>query len=408
MISELDLQINYPRNYVEPQIIRINDADSKNRDYSKTLNLSLKRFFSQAVRISLRNPVQAFSFFKTVRYQIKSAGIRARLEQEGVHVPPIVIYSITNRCNLHCKGCYHQALRAFAKPDLSDEEMRRVVTNAKELGVSFFVIAGGEPLTRKELFNITKDNPEIIFFIFTNGLLIDDQVISQLKRQKNVVPIVSLEGYEQDTDTRRGKGVFGQLQKIVTKLHDAGIFFGTSLTMTRSNLADVTDEKFVKTLMKQGCQLFLYVEYTPIREGTEDWVITNEQRAQLSDKMNSLRARNSALFVAVPGDEEQFGGCLAAGKGFVHISAEGNVEACPFAPYSDCNLKEVSLREALQSRLLRAIRDNQENISETAGGCALWEKREWVRSLITPETYPVSEPEGTEPEPLESLVIVPL
>jgi MoaA/NifB/PqqE/SkfB family radical SAM enzyme len=101
--------------------------------------------------------------------------------------------------------------------------------------------------------------------------------------------------------------------------------------------------------------------------------------------MDSLRRRNRVLFVAVPGDEKQFGGCLAAGKGFVHISAEGNVEACPFAPYSDSNLRNMSLREALQSRLLKAIRDNQESLQEGQGGCALWDRREWVQSLCTPE-----------------------
>ena len=331
-----------------------------------------------------------------MRSQIKSARVRAKLEKEGVHVPPIIIYSITNRCNLHCKGCYHQALRAFAKPELNDEEMRRIISEAKGLGVSFFVIAGGEPLVRKELLNITRDNPEIIFFIFTNGLLIDEAVLSQLKQQKNVVPIISLEGYEEDTDGRRGKGVYGQLQKTINKLHQAGIFFGTSLTMTRSNLVAVTDGKFVNALMKQGCKLFMYVEYTPIREGTEDWVITDQQRTQVAGLMNSLRARNKALFVAVPGDEEQFGGCLAAGKGFVHISAEGNVEACPFAPFSDCNLKEVSLREALQSRLLQAIRDNEGNLKEGTGGCALWEKRDWVKSLVTPEPLQVHDSEVSD------------
>ena len=307
------------------------------------------------------------------------------------------MYSITNRCNLHCKGCYHQALRAFAKPELNDEEMRLVISEAKDLGVSFFVIAGGEPLVRKELLNITRDNPEIISFIFTNGLLIDEAVLSRLKQQKNVVPIISLEGYEEDTDGRRGKGVYGQLQKTVQKLRNSGIFFGTSLTMTRSNLVTVTDGKFVNALMKQGCKLFMYVEYTPIREGTEDWVITDQQRTQVADLMNSLRATNKALFVAVPGDEEQFRGCLAAGKGFVHISSEGNVEACPFAPFSDCNLKEVSLREALQSRLLQAIRDNEGNLKEGTAGCALWEKRDWVKSLVTPVPLQVHDSEVSDP-----------
>ncbi len=87
----------------------------------------------------------------------------------------------------------------------------------------------------------------------------------------------------------------------------------------------------------------------------------------------------------MPEDEEEMGGCMSAGKGFIHINAEGDVEPCPFAPYSDTNLNESTLREALQSEFLRKIRQNNEHLSETEGGCALWIKREWVRSVLHPE-----------------------
>ena len=98
--------------------------------------------------------------------------------------------------------------------------------------------------------------------------------------------------------------------------------------------------------------------------------------------MAALRAKYRALFVAVPGDEDKFGGCLAGGRGFVHISADGDVEACPFAPYSDTNLRDSSLREALQSELLATIRHNSDQLGEGKGGCALWEQKEWVHSLL--------------------------
>lgn len=382
MMSNLDLQMVYPEYSPAAYSIKIGAERENPGDEVQTLNLSLKRFFTEALLVSLRHPAQAFSFFRTVRHQVKAAGLRQEWEKRGVHVPPIIIYSITNRCNLHCKGCYHQALRAFAKSELSDTEMNRVVKEAKELGVSFMVIAGGEPLVRKELLKITALHPEMVFFIFTNGLLIDGEVLKTLKRQKNVVPVISLEGFQQATDARRGQGVYEQLQAIVRKLHKNAIFFGTSLTVTRDNLQTVTDPEFIRGLWRQGCRLFFYVEYTAIREGTENWVVTESQRGGMPARVNTLRSRNRALFVSVPGDEEQFGGCLAAGKGFIHISAEGNVEPCPFAPYSDANLQQVSLRVALQSKFLKALRENKEQMTEAAGGCALWEKREWVKTLL--------------------------
>ena len=165
-------------------------------------------------------------------------------------------------------------------------------------------------------------------------------------------------------------------------MRSAGVFWGASLTLTRGNFDTVASEEYIRYLVDKGCRLFMMVEYTPVGEGTEDWVLTNEQRADLLAATNAFRAKLPGLFIAFPGDEEQFGGCLAAGRGFVHISPEGNLEPCPFSPYSDANLWDVSLKEGLQSHFLRAIRQNHSQLNETAGGCALWTEREWVRSLL--------------------------
>jgi len=361
------------------------EESSTEGNYRKVLNESLRIFFLDALRITLRNPSQAYSFFRTIRRQKKAARVRSNWEQQGIHVPPIMIFSITNRCNLHCKGCYHQALRQSPQEEMSEDRLRNTITEAKELGISFVVLAGGEPLVREEILDITKGFPEIIFLVFTNGLLINEDILSKLKAQKNVVPIISQEGYETDTDERRGKGVYEGLQRITRNLKSQGIFWGVSLTLTRSNFTTTTDRQFVKNLNNQGCKLFFFVEYTPIIEGTEDWLLTDEQRASLPTLKNSLRSQFPALFVAVPGDEEEIGGCLSAGRGFVHISAEGNVEPCPFVPYSDTNLKDSSLKDALQSEFLKTIRENREQLSETEGSCALWTNRDWVRSLLKVE-----------------------
>jgi len=293
-----------------------------------------------------------------------------------------MIFSITNRCNLHCKGCYHQALQRLSKPEISGEKIRSIFSEARELGISFAVLAGGEPLVRKEILDITKDYPEIICLVFTNGLLIDDPLLAKLKGQRNFVPVISLEGWEEHTDERRGEGVYEHLKRITEKIKSIGLFWSVSLTVTRSNFATITNHQFISSLFNLGCKLFFFVEYTPITEGTEDWVITDEQRANILALRDSFRKEFPALFIAVPGDEEEIGGCLSAGRGFVHISAEGDVEPCPFAPYSDTNLRDSSLKDALQSEFLKTIRENHEKLSETEGGCALWVEREWVRSLL--------------------------
>ncbi|UCH50747.1 MAG: radical SAM protein, partial [Chloroflexota bacterium] len=253
----------------------------KGRNFGKVLNESLSVFFKDALRVTLKDPKQAYFFLRTARWQQKAARVRAKLEREGIHVPPIMIFSITNMCNLHCKGCYNQTLQRSPQAEISEDKIRGIFGEARELGISFMVLAGGEPLVRQEILDITKDYPEIICLVFTNGLLIDDDLMVKLKGQRNFVPVISLEGWEEDTDGRRGEGVYKQLQRIIERIKSTGLFWSVSLTVTRSNFATITNHQFITFLTDLGCKLFFFVEYTPIKEGTEDWVITDAQRADL-------------------------------------------------------------------------------------------------------------------------------
>ena len=346
------------------------------------LNVGLRIFFSEFVRVSLRHPSQAVFFARTVLWQGRAARRRAAEARAGTHVPPIAIFSITNRCNLKCKGCYAQAIRGDTPDKLSPAKLRQIVAEADDLGVSFFVIAGGEPLTRPEIVDIAGDFPHIIFLLVTNGLLLDAALIERLKGQRNTVPVLSIEGNQAETDERRGRGVHERLQGKAAELKRAGIFFSLSFTVTRTNFETVTDRSFVQRAVDDGCRLFLFLEYTPIREGTDEWVITDSQRDAMKSLVSSFRKRFPAVFIAVPWDEKEQGGCLASGRGFVHISAGGDLEPCPFAPYSDANLLHISLRQALQSQFLRAMRENHALFAETEGGCALWKQREKVEALL--------------------------
>ena len=350
--------------------------------YIPTLNRGIRVFFSEFVRVSLTRPGQALFFGRTVLHQLRAAGRRGRLAREGLHVPPIAIFSITDRCNLRCKGCYAQAIRQEGHEELSEEKMRGIVAEAAELGVSFFVIAGGEPLTRPAILDITRDFPQIVFLLITNGMLLDRAMIARLAEQRNTVPVLSLEGTRAETDERRGRGVHERLEQKMRELKSAGVFFSISLTVTRANYDVVTDASFIQRAVAEGCKLFFFMEYTPIREGTDEWVITDAQREGMRGLVAGFRRRFPAVFVAVPWDEEDTGGCLASGRGFVHINASGDLEPCPFAPYSDTNLKKISLREGLQSPFLAAMRSSHDSFAETEGGCALWKRREQVRELL--------------------------
>jgi MoaA/NifB/PqqE/SkfB family radical SAM enzyme len=343
---------------------------------------SVVGLFRDALRISLRQPAQAAFLVRTARWQRQAVARRADWEERGVHVPPFMICSVTNRCNLNCAGCYNKAQHRSVEGEMTEAKLREVLAEASELGISIALLAGGEPLIREDLLRVVRAFPHIVFPVFTNGLLIDDRMIQELKGRRNLVPVLSIEGHAGETDHRRGCGVGERLAAITSRLAAEQVFYGVSFTANRNNLETLLDEAFLREEIRHGCKLFFFIEYVPVQPGTEDLVLTEGQRARLIEAAASLRERLPAIFIAFPGDEEAMGGCLAAGRGFIHISARGDVEPCPFAPYSDASLRDMTIREALNSPLLRAIRENSDGLHDVSGGCALWNKRGWVEAKL--------------------------
>ncbi|MDD1701796.1 MAG: radical SAM protein, partial [Methanoregula sp.] len=273
--------------------------------------------------------------------------------------------------------------RADPARELDPGRLSSLVREASELGVSIIVLAGGEPLIRRaEIAGLARSYPKILFPVFSNGLLIDDAAAAELGKTKNIIPMISFEGFRVETDTRQGDGVYDRLLCVCARLKQNGIFFGCSVTVTRANAGLVTSDTFVREMLAFGARVFVFVEYVPIEPGTEALVLDNGRRTALYAGIDALNKNHPALFIGFPGDEAAYGGCLAAGRGFVHVSASGDLEACPAAPFSDTNLARVSLKEALRSPLLSRIRSHHHLLTETNGGCALWTNRAWVEGLV--------------------------
>lgn len=345
-------------------------------------NKELISLFKLMTRIIYKNP----SYFKTylliLDFQKKSIAKRKSYMKEGISVPPIAIFSVTNKCNLNCAGCYANAQNRCHEDEIDIDIIKKTINEGKELGIATFLLAGGEPLLRKEIFEIAKNNSEIIFPVFTNGTLIDDDIMFSFKYTKNLFPVISLEGNQTFTDDRRGEGIFKRTFELMEKLYRNGIIFGISLTINKNNYNSVVNNNFIKKLYNNGCKAFFFVEYVPTNEEDIQTCLTGEQKSSIPETMESLRNEFNAIFACLPGDEEKYGGCLAAGRGFIHISSTGNLEPCPFAPYSDVNIKDISLKEALQSDLLYEIRSNHDKLTESKGGCTLWENKNWVENII--------------------------
>ena len=356
--------------------------------YIARMNDSIANLVHHAFRLSWHHPRYIFSFFKLARYQKQAARMRTSHQSAGLCVPAFMIVSVTRRCNLHCRGCYSHVAAANENAtgrtaELNAAELERVIDEAADLGVSFVLLAGGEPLVRADdIIEMARRHPRMIFPIFTNGTLMGDKILDAFRQYRNLIPILSIEGGKSGTDNRRGTGVYERVMAGVRKLKRAGIFFGLSFTVTKGNVVELTSRDFVSRLVREDTAVFFYNEYTPIEAGTESLCITSNERENMLRDLQKRRAEFDRLFLAFPGDEERFGGCLSSGRGFIHVAPDGRVESCPFAPFGDSSTRDQSLESALRSPLLEQIRLHHDELEETSGGCALWNRREWVESLI--------------------------
>lgn len=350
--------------------------------YRERFNHRMFRLFLDAGRISGFNPGESIFWLRTWSRQKGKALTRRRESTGEIAVPPILILSSTSRCNLRCKGCYAKKRIDEGRAELSPGRIRTLFEEASALGVSVILIAGGEPLMRPGILQAASLHKDIIFPVFTNGTLLDRKTITFFRKHRNLVPILSTEGGKRRTEERRGQGIYGRTIRNMEQMKKAHILFGMSCTLTSENYQEVTSPDWLRTHYRMGSRLFFMVDYVPQAEADMALCLTAHQKMELPDKIKMLRKVIPSLFISLPGDEQAFGGCLAAGRGFLHISPEGNLEPCPFAPYSDTSLINKGLRDALSSPFMRSIREHHNQLGETTGGCTLWENRKWVDALL--------------------------
>jgi MoaA/NifB/PqqE/SkfB family radical SAM enzyme len=313
-------------------------------------------------------------------FQRRQALRRAAALRRGDTIPAVLIASVTRRCNLDCSGCYAKRLRpegALAPDELSDDRFMELFEEAIGLGVGAILVAGGEPLLRRGLLERLAALRGILVPVFTNGTLIDDEAASLFGG--TLVPVFSIEGDEAFTAERRGVGVHAAALDRARAIRDKGGIFGLSVTVTSRNVDYALSRAFLGKVASLGASVLFLVEYVPVEPGTEELVLNEEQRGRLNDA--ALSTGLPYPVVRLPGDEEKYGGCLAAGRGFIHVAPEGRLEACPFAPFSDSDAGRTGLAAALASPLMRAIRERHGELTETRGGCALRDKAGWVASL---------------------------
>lgn len=352
---------------------------------------AIQKIVQDALKASLKNPRESTFLIKYIHAQKSAVEKRTISEQKGTHIPPFLIASITSSCNLFCKGCYARANHSCGEHpqamELTDKDWEKIFAESAELGISFILLAGGEPLMRKEVIEKAAAFPKVIFPIFTNGTMIDAAWIALFNQYRNLVPVLSMEGNQTQTDDRRGEGIYQTLVSAMNQMDQSGILYGASITVTTENIDTVTSDDFVGALYRKGCKVIIFVEYVPVTDSTSTLAPGDRERKILEDRQSILRrSYQNMIFISFPGDEKHTGGCLAAGRGFFHINAMGGAEPCPFSPYSDTSLKESSLIQALQSPLFLRLSENGMLSGEHDGGCVLFQKEKEVQQLLCDES----------------------
>ncbi len=356
-------------------------------DLQNYLTKGVERVVSEAVRATLKNPRESAFMMKFALSSRAASKKRRAAEDRGEHIPPFLIASITSKCNLHCAGCYSRCSNATTDSEpvrqLTGEDWLRIFDEADELGISFILLAGGEPMLRRDIIEAAGKKQNILFPIFTNGTYIDDRYFELLDRCRNLIPIMSIEGNRDTTDTRRGEGIYDRLIDNMDKLCSRGLIFGASVTVTVKNYKEVTSPEFLDSLSQRGCKAVIFVEYVPVTEESASLAPTDTEREYLAGRILKLREEHPEMvYISFPGDEKSSGGCVAAGRGFFHINSHGGAEPCPFSPYSDVNIKNTSLKAALDSPLFKALQSGGLLNDDHEGGCVLYQKRELVEALI--------------------------
>jgi len=317
-------------------------------------------------------------------------------EKYGCNIPWAILLDPTSACNLRCTGCW--AAEYGNKLNLTFDEIDDIIRQGKELGVYMYIYTGGEPLVRKaDLIRLCEKHDDCVFLCFTNATLIDEKFADEMLRVKNFIPAISLEGDEAATDSRRGKGTYQKVIKAMELLHERKLPYGISSCYTSVNFDSITSEEYYQSLIDLGAYFIWYFHYMPVGNDAAPELLPNpEQRETVYRRIRHLRATKPLFAMDFQNDAEYVGGCIAGGRRYLHINANGDVDPCVFIHYSNANIRDCSLLAALQSPIFMAYHDGQPFNDNMLRPCPMLENPECLRAMVEKTGAHSTDPQSPE------------
>lgn len=355
------------------------------RDAIRTAIEEKNHWYQLILKVYDLDPGVRRAFFENFLFNasLKGSAIQHEVsEREGCNVPWAILLDPTSACNMHCTGCW--AAEYGNKLNLSLETIDSIIRQGKEMGTYMYIYTGGEPLVRKEdLMKICEMHPDCAFLAFTNGSLIDEEFCNEMLRVKNFVPAISLEGFEEANDGRRGEGVYQKVQNAMKLLKEHKLPFGISTCYTSRNVEDVSSEKYFDLIIDSGALFVWFFHYMPVgNDAAVELLPSPEQRELMFNKIREYRKCKPIFSMDFQNDAQYVHGCIAGGRNYLHINAKGDVEPCVFIHYSNCNIHYTSLLDAYKSPLFMAYHDNQPFNDNMLRPCPMLENPEYLRQMV--------------------------
>ena len=300
----------------------------------------------------------------------------------GCNIPWAILLDPTSACNLHCTGCW--AAEYGNKLNLTFDEIDSIISQGKCLGVYMYIYTGGEPLVRKkDLIAICEKHSDCQFLSFTNATLIDEAFADDMLRVKNFIPAISVEGFEKATDGRRGDGTYQNVVRAMKLLREKHLPFGLSCCYTSQNLDSISSFEFIDQMVEWGAKFVWYFHYMPVgNDAVLDLLPNPQQREFMYHRIREIRRTKPIFAMDFQNDGEYVGGCIAGGRRYLHINANGDVDPCVFIHYSDSNIREKTLLECLQSPIFMEYHKEQPFNANHLRPCPMLENPEKLREMV--------------------------